>query len=69
MVRMARKEVMKYCLIGVFLTALAMTVGCVSYRAKPLSPVQTAAAFEGRTLSDPGLKVFLEKNLHHEISP
>jgi outer membrane protein, heavy metal efflux system len=60
---------MKSYLVGIFLFVLSMTVGCIPFRAKPLAPAQTAAAFEARTLANPGLKVFLEKNLHHEISP
>ena len=48
---------------------LAVMAGCVTFQPKPLLPSQTAAAFEARTLDDPGLKAFLEGNLHREISP
>ncbi|MGD1085129.1 MAG: TolC family protein [Verrucomicrobiota bacterium] len=40
--------------------------GCVHYAAKPLSPEQSASALENRTLDDPGLRAFLEKNLHRD---
>jgi len=40
----------------------AALVGCVHYRAKPLAAGKVAADFEGRSLSDAGLRVFLETN-------
>jgi outer membrane protein TolC len=40
--------------------------GCARYEAKPVSPERTAVALENRTLNDPGLRVFLEKNLHRD---
>jgi outer membrane protein TolC len=43
--------------------------GCATFHPKPLSPSVTAAAFEARTLRDPGLKAFLEENLHRAIAP
>ena len=50
--------------------ALALTLaGCAEFQEKPLSPQQTAAVFESRTLVDAGLKTFLETNLHHEVAP
>lgn len=36
--------------------------GCLSFHAKPVLPEQTAAGFEARTLDDPGLRGFMEKN-------
>lgn len=48
---------------------LALISGCASFQPQPLLPEQTASTFESRTLDDTGLKKFLEKNLHHEISP
>ena len=35
--------------------------GCVHYQVEPLSPGRVAAEFEERSLSDPGLKTFLEQ--------
>lgn len=46
-----------------------LITGCVSFHPKPLSPSETASAFEARTLDNPGLKAFLEANLHHELTP
>jgi cobalt-zinc-cadmium efflux system outer membrane protein len=47
----------------------AFMTGCASYHPKPISPAQTASDFENRTLDDPHLKEFLERNLHQEIAP
>jgi cobalt-zinc-cadmium efflux system outer membrane protein len=47
----------------------AFMIGCATYHPKPISPLQTASSFESRTLADANLKEFLQKNLHHEISP
>lgn len=41
---------------------LLLLVGCAQYEARPLSPEQTAAQFEARTLDDPGLRAFVEEN-------
>lgn len=52
-----------------YFLALGILVSCSScarFEPKPISPAQTATALENRTLDDPGLKNFLEKNLHHE---
>ncbi|HXR07880.1 MAG TPA: TolC family protein [Candidatus Acidoferrum sp.] len=40
-----------------------LACGCAHFEPKPVSPAQTASALEGRTLEDPGLRSFLEKNL------
>ena len=47
--------------IAILLCTLSGLAGCAfqKYRAKPLSPPQTSAALEARTLSDPGLRQFL----------
>ncbi len=41
--------------------------GCASYAPQPLSPQATAAGFESRTLSDPGLKNYVETQLHRVL--
>lgn len=52
------------------LIAMVMgTTGCAHFQSKPLSPSQTASAFEARRLDDPGLKEFLETNIHEGIAP
>jgi cobalt-zinc-cadmium efflux system outer membrane protein len=45
----------------------ALTAGCATYQPKPLDPGQTAAAFESRSLTDSGLKDFLQRNLKREV--
>lgn len=49
--------------IGLLLTTL---VGCASYTPRPLSPLDTAIAFEARSLDADGLKQFLMQNLRRE---
>jgi outer membrane protein, heavy metal efflux system len=41
--------------------------GCAHYAPKPLVPEQTAVALESRSLSDPGLRFFIEKSLGHAL--
>jgi outer membrane protein TolC len=41
---------------------LGLLAGCVHYRPEPLTPGETAKALESRTLSDPGLRAFIETN-------
>ena len=41
--------------------------GCLRFQPAPLSPAQTAAAFDARSLSDSGLKKFIETNLGREF--
>ena len=48
---------------------LALISGCESFQPQPLLPAQAVSAFESRTLDNADLKEFLEKNLHHEMSP
>jgi outer membrane protein TolC len=45
-----------------------MAVGCAHFEPQPLAPVQTAFALENRTLDDPGLAAFLEKNLPRDAA-
>jgi outer membrane protein, heavy metal efflux system len=50
--------------------ALVAGAGCAPakrYRPAPISPLATATAYEQRTLADPALKAFLEKNLRHAV--
>lgn len=53
----------------ILFAVLALVGGCVTFHPQPLIPSRTASAFETRTLDDPGLKRFLEENLHREIAP
>ena len=45
--------------------------GCAAqhYKASPIVPSTTATQFESRSLGDPGLRSFEEKNLGHPVSP
>jgi outer membrane protein TolC len=54
---------------GLQLLLLGGLAGCARFESKPISPAQTAADFESRSLNDPGLKQFLEKNLQRELTP
>lgn len=49
--------------------ALVLIPGCAAFHPQPLSPSHTVAAFTARTLDNPDLKSFLEKNLQHEVVP
>jgi outer membrane protein, heavy metal efflux system len=51
---------------------LAAGAGCAPakrYRPAPISPLAGATAYEARTLADPALKAFLEKNLGRAVAP
>lgn len=50
------------CLIVVFLSA------CTSFQPQPLSPADTIAAYESRTLDNPGLQAFIKKNIQSELA-
>ncbi len=53
----------------VAVAGLCFLTGCARFEAKPLSPDQTAAQFEARSLDDPGLKKFIEQNLVRAKAP
>lgn len=42
-------------------------MGCSTFHPNPISPSQTASAFEARTLDNPDLKKYLEEALLHKI--
>jgi outer membrane protein TolC len=48
--------------------AIIALAGCARFHSQPLSPAQTAAALEERSLTNNALKVYLEKNLAREIT-
>lgn len=52
----------------ILFVAIALA-GCARFEPRPLSPADTAAQFEERTLTNPDLKAFLEKNLPQHASP
>jgi len=45
-----------------------LQAGCAHYQPKPISADQAVATFEQRTLSDAGLKAYVERNGHHELA-
>lgn len=48
--------------------ALGLLAGCARFQSQPLSPADTAAGLESRSLDNPTLKAFLEKNLGRELN-
>jgi outer membrane protein TolC len=51
-----------------FLVAALALAGCARFHSQPLLPAETAAGMESRSLDDPGLKAFLEKNLGRQLT-
>lgn len=49
--------------------AVGLMASCVTFHSRPLAPAQTVSAFASHSFDSPGLKTFMEKNLHHEIAP
>ena len=47
---------------------LGLVAGCARFHSQPLSPAETATNLESRSLDNPDLKAFLEKNLHRELT-
>jgi len=47
---------------------LAVLTGCARFELRPIAPAETAARLEQRTLDNPELKTFLDKNLQRELS-
>jgi len=45
-----------------------LLAGCARFQPQPLSPAETAARLDERSLTNAPLKVFLEDNLHREIA-
>jgi outer membrane protein, heavy metal efflux system len=53
--------------LTVIFIASSLLAGCVHYQPRPLSASATAAALEGRSLTNAVLRTFLETNLHREF--
>ncbi len=64
-------NVLKNMKLPLFALCLMVTsiAGCATFHSKPISSAGNASAFEARTLENPGLKKFMEQNLHREIRP
>jgi len=57
------------CWIGqCFSLAVICVAGCVRFQPQPLAADETAARLENRSLTNSGLKVFLERNLRKELA-
>ena len=54
-------------LIRYLSVALVLLAGCAAYTPKPLVPSETLSRFESRTLDDPGLKEFIERNRPRDL--
>ena len=56
--------------VRLLLLVCSLTAGCAMqrYRAIPIVPSETATKLETRSLADPGLKAYVEKNLDHPVS-
>jgi outer membrane protein, heavy metal efflux system len=61
-----RRLAFRLCLL---LVCVICSTGCARFHPKPLSPSEAATEFEARTLAAPGLKTFLESNLHRKVTP
>jgi outer membrane protein, heavy metal efflux system len=51
------------------LIVLISLAGCARFTPKPLLPEKTAQGFEARSLGNPGLKEFIEKNIGKQVTP
>jgi hypothetical protein len=56
--------------LGLLLTGTLLLIGCAvrKYHAEPISASASASNLRARSLRDPGLREFTEKNLGHAIS-
>jgi len=57
--------------LGFYLSVPLMLSGCAARRYQPVAivPTQTASTLETRSLGDPGLNSFVEKNIGHAVTP
>ena len=57
--------------LRLFLLAALILSGCAArrYQPAPIIPTETASTLETRSLGDPGLHTFEEKNLGHAVTP
>jgi len=49
--------------------ALGLLTGCARFQPQPLCPADSAASLESRSLGNPALKFFLERNLGRDLAP
>ena len=65
--RRCRDEASRWLILALFFAGM-LIAGCARFEPKPISPAQTAAELEGRSLTNAALKAFLEKNLHRDLT-
>ncbi len=53
--------------IRLSIITLILLAGCARFQPRAISPAETAAHFESRTLANPEFKAFLEKNLQRQF--
>jgi outer membrane protein TolC len=46
---------------------IVLLSGCASFEPQPLSPADTIASYESRTVDNPDLQAFIQKNIQHEL--
>lgn len=51
------------------IVSIALLAGCAHYQPRPISPAQSAAELDSRTLDNPAFRQFLKKNLHGQPEP
>jgi outer membrane protein TolC len=62
------KTARRWNLRAAIVLASVVLAGCARFEPRPLAPGQTAADLEQRSLANPALRTFLEKNLKHGFS-
>ena len=53
---------------SIFCAAALALGGCASFKPQSISPAASAAAYESRTLDDPELRAFIERNTKRELA-
>ena len=55
--------------LGCLLAAFLILTGCARFQSKPLLPAESAERLQNRSLTNSDLRLFLERNLHRELTP
>lgn len=57
--------------LSLVLTGMFLLVGCAArrYQPEPIAVAASASKFQARSLQDPALRQFMEKNLRHQVTP
>src|ERR1700682_5703150 len=63
---MYTKRLVVFCFL-----AICILSGCAArrYQPAPIVPMESALRLESRSLADPDLRAFIEKNIGHAVSP